>query len=297
MVDPARDDIAALLSELGGLDLGLTSAVHEAAPQLPGFVPQVDGTAITRGFNGPWVAVNLGVFMRRAGFRRPRSRANLRERLGLPATTKILFLAFGPDRLLDYEVWPNRAKFVDALTTWRPDLAVAPDFSVWHGDPWLTQRVNIVRSLRVFEAMQAAGIAAVPHIYWSSRKDAVEWASWLRSTNVPLVAVDLQCIGSGLRHYVRELAAFREMLNHAPRLLISGVRPGPRLHEIRNVWPESSYTADLIRLAAKRRELVRGGDGRYTIRLRPAADPAQLYRNMTLAAQAEVSGGGHVAAA
>jgi hypothetical protein len=87
------------------------------------------------------------------------------------------------------------------------------------------------------------------------------------------------------------------MLENVPRILVSGVRPGARMQEIRTMWPEASFTADLIRLAAKRRELVCGPDGRCTVEPRPGADPAQLYGRMALTAERQVTIAGRVAAA
>lgn len=285
LIDARQEDFATLLAELGGLSIGLTRPTTRAAPALPDFMPQVDGTAVTRGRQDDWVAVNLGVFLRRAGFRQPRNEATIRERLGLTSSTRVALLAFGHDRLLDHELWPGRHKFADRLSVWQPDLVIAPDFSVWRGDPWLTQRVNIVRSVRVLELVERAGIPCLPHVYWSSVADAQEWADWLIQHAVKMIAMDLQCVGRGLRGYIRELEAFRQMFATPPRLLVSGIRPGPRMLDVRKVWPESTFTADLIRLAAKRRQLECLGLDRCVIHLRPGADPADLYERMTVMAQ------------
>lgn len=290
MIDPLRDDFPIVLAELGSLAIDSTKPVVRSAPALPAFLGHVDGTAVTGGFPDDWVAVNLGVFLRRAGWRRPRSEATIRQRLGLPASTKVVLLAFGHDRLLDHVLWPERRDFVRRLSAWQPDLVVAPDFSVWRGDPWLTQRVNILRSVRVLELVEAAGVPCIPHVYWSSEADAREWAAWLGKHDVPMIAMDLQCVGHGLPAFVRELACFRNLLPKPPRLLVSGVRPGPRMLQVQAAWPEATFTADLIRLASKRRELVCPPEGRCSIHLRPGADPAELYVRMTVMARTFVDG-------
>jgi hypothetical protein len=297
LVDPGRSDFPALLAELGSLSIGLTKPMTRRTPELPGFIGHVDGTAVTKHVTDEWVAVNLGVWLRQAGLRRPRSEATMRQRLGLQPSTKIVLLAFGHDRVLDHAIWPLRREFARRLHAWKPDLVVAPDFSVWRGDPWLTQRINIVRSVRMVELIEEAGFPCVPHVYWSTEGDAQEWATWLTEHRVPTIAIDLQCVGSGLHGFVRELRTFRSLLPHPPRLLVSGVRPGPRMRQVQAAWPDATFTADLIRPAAKRRELVCPPVGRCSMTLRPGADPAVLYQRMTAMARAFAGGAAGIAAA
>lgn len=280
LVDPTRTDFINLLAELGGLELSTTRARRQLTPTLPDFVPQVDGTAASSGVRSPWVLVNLGVWRRRAGIVRRRLDLSMRQRLNLPDDTRIVLVLFGKDALLDGEVWPRRGDLIDAIGVWRPDLVVAPDFSVWQGDPWLSQRVSIVRSLRLFERLQDAGVPAVPHVYWASRSDVEDWAAWLRTNRVDMIAVDLQCIGLGLRRYLTELATFRAMLDRPPVLFINGMRPGARMRMLQAIWPESVFTADLLRLAAKRRTLVLRPDDSVGVASRPGVPPRVLYSEM-----------------
>lgn len=284
LVDPLRDDFVDLLGELGGLDLMITRARPSEPVRLPAFVPQVDGTAVSRRIGAPWVLVNLGVLMRRAGFRQRRSQATLRERLGIPDTSRIALALFGKDKLLEQQVWPHRKQLLETIRAWKPDLVIAPDFSVWRDDPWLTQRVSIVRSLRLYSDLQRGGVAAIPHVYWGNRKDTEDWAAWIRANPVSAIAVDLQCIGLGLKEYARQLRVFRSLLPQPPHLFVNGVRPGRRMRLLQDVWPESSFSADLLRLAAKRRRLVYHENDAVSVRLVDGAEVSRLYEELAVSA-------------
>jgi hypothetical protein len=288
LLDPRSPDFDARIAAVRGLDLTVTVARPTSLDPLPLFVPQVDGGSACSELDEPVLAVSYGVWAKRSGLR-PRSQGSMRERLRIPRRTSLVLLLNAPDRILEADVGTKLDRLLDALEIWRPDVIVAPDFSVWRDDPTVEQAYSIARSLRVFEALQTRGHVAIPHVYWYDARSMTAWTDWLATNPVPAISIDLQCIGAEFPAFVRELQQFRARLLRHPRLLINGLGRGRRLREVINVWPEVSFTANLIPIASHGRIHVPCRDGSWR-RITANATFARLHYEEVGSRRREVAG-------
>jgi hypothetical protein len=275
--NPSQSDFDACLASTRGLDLATTLARPQIPIDLSTFIPQIDGNSICREVSRPWVAVTLGEWMKRSGSGR-RLSGTMQERLHIDARSRVLFVLYANDNLLEQDLWPSRDQFLDNLGVWRPDAVAAPDFSVWQGDSWIERQWAMVRSLRFYEMLQDRGFAAIPHVAWGDHGQMDEWARWLNANKVQRIAMDLQCLQQTRRRFLPELAAFRDALSPTPSLLVNGVTDELGLHALLGAWPEVSFTANVTVLAYKRRQIVPRRDGSTTRAIVDRADSSSLVR-------------------
>ena len=277
-LNPLDPDFHEHLASTGGLDFDVTVARPQPLLHLPSFVAQVDGNKICRGLIRPWVAVTLGEWMKRNGAKR-KATGSMSERLNLHPGTRVILLLFANDPLLETRFWPSRHQFLEDLKTWKPDVVVAPDFSVWLGDPWMERQWAIVRSLRLYGLLQERGITAIPHVFWGDKGQFDEWVEWLQANRVQWISMDLQCQrGPHWTRFLLELAEFRKALGGSvPRLLVNGTLNERTIRAILEIWPETSFTSNVTALAYHRREPVQTRDGSTRRIERPGANPGDLF--------------------
>lgn len=276
-------DFGAALAEVRGLNLGLTRAIEQSLPPLPRFLAQVDGTAVCSDLVRPTVAVAFGILRRRAG-REPRSHQTLTERLKVAPGTQVGLLLFAKDKVLE-DLWRRRDRWIPTIADWRPGFVVAPDFSVWDGDPALGSQYNIVRSLRFFEALQRAGIPSIPHLYWGSQIQLDAWADWLRDNAPPTIAMDLQCRGGAqFTRLLADLRSLRERLTSPTHLVVSGIGPSRDLARLIERWPDVTVTRNYVVEVAKHVDVSRRPDGSFA-RTSSDLDPTRLFVNRIEAAE------------
>jgi hypothetical protein len=267
-------DFSAALAEVRGLELGLTRAIEQPLPPLPRFVAQVDGTAACAQLVRSTVAVAFGILRRRAGSE-SRSGLTLAQRIKVGSGTKVGLLLFAKDDILE-DLWRRRDRWIPTIASWQPDFVVAPDFSVWDGDPALGGQYNIVRSLRFYEALQRAGIPAIPHLFWGSQRQLDEWSAWLRDNVPPVISMDVQCRGGAqFTRLLTDMRLLRERLVAPTRLLVSGIGPTRDLARLVERWPDVTVTRNYVVEVAKHVDLARRTDGSFA-RVSSDLTPAEL---------------------
>jgi hypothetical protein len=276
-------DFAAALAEVRSLELGLTRAIEQPLPPLPRFIAQVDGTAACAELVRPMVAVAFGILRRRAGSE-SRSGLTLAERIKVGLGTKVGLLLFAKDAVLE-DLWRRRDRWVPTIAAWQPEFVVAPDFSVWDGDPALGGQYNIVRSLRFYEALQRAGVPAIPHLFWGNQHQLDEWSAWLRDNVPPIISMDVQCRGGAqFTRLLAEVRLLRDRLATPTRLLVSGIGPTRDLARLVERWPDVSVTRNYVVEAAKHVDLVPRADGSFA-RVSSDLTPAELLVKRVEAAE------------
>jgi hypothetical protein len=264
------------MAETRGLDLSVSIAHRQAPIDLPAFIPQIDGLAISRSILRPTVAIRLTDWLKRTRTVQGTG-ASMHDVLNIDPATQVLLLLYANDFVLEQKLWPARHEFADSLSVWRPDAVVVPDFSVWHRDSWLERQLSMVQSLRMFELLQDRGIVAIPHVAWGDEGQMAEWTRWLNGNRVEVLAMDLQCLQPALRGpFLSDLLAFRDALTCRPRLLVSGVTDEGWLRALLGVWPEASLTANVLIVGYKRRETIRRRSGKTTRTVIPGGDPSVL---------------------
>lgn len=267
-------DFAAALAEVRSLELGLTRAMEQPLPPLPRFLAQVDGTAVCAHLVRPTVAVAFGILRRRAGIE-SRSGLTLVERIKVGQGTKVGLLLFAKDDVLE-DLWRRRDRWIPTIAAWQPDFVVAPDFSVWDGDPALGGQYNSVRGLRFYEALQRAGVPAIPHLFWGNPRQLNEWSAWLRDNVPPVISMDVQCRGGAqFTRLLADLGMLRERLAAPTRLLVSGIGPTRDLARLLERWPDVTVTRNYVVEVAKHVDLARRADGSFA-RTTSDVTPAEL---------------------
>lgn len=234
--DERSPDVANVLADIKGLDFGNVYAkplqVKHAAPN---FVPVLTpGKLLTEHFDLPFAAVMIGDVVTSA----LKVKANIRDLLHIPASTKLVLLGYGKDDLIE-KIWPVHRRIFQQLVEAGIDLFVPPNYSMWHSQPHLERWINLKRSLIVYETMQDLGLEAIPHVYWFGHRDVERWALWINTNpNVRAIAIDLQTIGSNERllwnQTMSEMKYLASLLNRPIHFLISGPQVEHRIRDIIN---------------------------------------------------------------
>lgn len=116
--------------------------------------------------------------------------ADLKTRVGLRPTQKLVLLLFGQDYVLE-RLWNEGAVLLPQVATAGYDLVVAPSYSTWTPRPRTEHLYNLKRSLIVYRALQRLGVSAAPRLAWVTKQDIRRYAAWvLVNPAVELVGLD-----------------------------------------------------------------------------------------------------------
>jgi hypothetical protein len=197
----SRTDIADWMRDVGGT-LGFDDiAVPGALPAgLPAFIPQVDGSAVTELDEGlTWGAYAIGlrrVFSLARGDIYPRFRGQrAHEVLGLGAGQRAVLTGYGTDPLVE-AFWTRRraGRLVEQIAAMGWDLVLACNYSIYGNWPRIEHLINMRRSLMLAAEFAAAGVTAVPNLYWFRLEDLRRLADWASAAGPPAVAVNAQTV-------------------------------------------------------------------------------------------------------
>lgn len=205
----SRTDIQAWMADVGGTlefdDLSFPSAA--ALPELPRFIPQVDGSNMAE-FHAAarWPAYAVGL---RRVFSPQTHRLFPRFADGRPAAT-VLGLRPGTDGQVPSTVLVGYAEdpLVEALWTRRHadglfaqlaqlrfDLMLAPNYSLYGNYPRAEMLLNLRRNLLIAAELHQLGVPVAPNLYGFRVEDFERYASWLADLGPdrpPAVAMNLQ---------------------------------------------------------------------------------------------------------
>jgi len=81
---------------------------------------------------------------------------------------------------------------VARLAEQRWDLVLAPNFSMYTNQPRAEHLLNFRRNLLIAAELAAAGVPAVPNIYWFRKEDLDRYLAWVADVGLPALAVNLQ---------------------------------------------------------------------------------------------------------
>jgi hypothetical protein len=168
----------------------------EIPPGLPHYIPQVDGHDVA-GFDADLRWPAYGVGLRRVvslQTRRvyPKFDGQIaKEALGLRPDQLAVLVGYGTDPLVE-AFWTHRHALVEALAAQHWDLVLAPNYSMYGNQPRTEHLLNFRRNLLIATEMAAAGVPAVPNIYWFRLEDLDRYLAWFDDTRPPAMAVNLQ---------------------------------------------------------------------------------------------------------
>ena len=193
----SRVDIAAWMADVGGT-LAFDDVVVDASlpPGLPRYIPQIDGHDVAgfdRQLHWPAYAVGLRrVFSPVTHRIYPRfDGVTAHEALGLQAGQLAVLVGYGEDPLVE-AVWSDRRRVVAGFAAQRWDLVLAPNYSMYGNQPRTEHLLNFRRNLLIAAELAAAGVPAVPNLYWFRKEDLDRYLSWVDDTGPAAVAVNLQ---------------------------------------------------------------------------------------------------------
>jgi hypothetical protein len=198
---PSRSDIAAWMADLGGtLSFDGIKLQGRLPEGWPSFIPQVDGTAVTeldRELHWPAYAVGLRrVFSPASHSIYPRfAGKDAHEVLDLVAGQLAVLAGYGVDPLVEaFWTYRRRDRLVEQIAAQGWDVVLAPNYSIYGNWPRIEHLVNMRRSVMIAAELAAAGVVAVPNVYWFRLEDLRRWADWSLEADLPAIAVNLQTV-------------------------------------------------------------------------------------------------------
>jgi hypothetical protein len=163
---------------------------------LPRFIPQIDGhevATLDRDLRWPAYAVGLRRVLSPASHQiyprfadRPAADA-----LGLAPGQLAVLVGYGQDPLVE-AFWTRRLDLSRQLAAQSWDLVLAPNYSMYGNQPRAEHLLNFRRNLVVAAELGAAGVPAVPNLYWFRLEDLERAVAWCADTVPAAVAVNLQ---------------------------------------------------------------------------------------------------------
>ena len=197
----SRTDIADWMADIGGR-VGFDDIVIAGGrPDLPRVIPQLDGV-LPDGFDEqlawPAYAVGLRRVLSPKTFRLyPRLRAGTaRQALKLNDNQKSVLVGYGEDPLVEaYWTARHRDNLLAALVAQQWDLVLTPNASMYANQPRAEHLINFRRNLLMAAELAAAGVPAVPNVYWLRLEDIERYLDWVDAHpggGPPGLAVNLQ---------------------------------------------------------------------------------------------------------
>ena len=256
-----------VMEELGGLDLTWRrDVVHPRLPDLPVHLP-VLVQAYADPVDVPWVAIHGGRLLGVAGRQlTPKHRRPLRDAYRLGPATKIALEFYVEDRVLE-GLWASRQRVIQELVSVRPDLILAPNFSVWFDQARFLSLVQIRKAFIFYMELVEAGLPAVPDIsFYLFEPDGRLWAEWVNSQPT-LRAVSLFCGGKKvhaskrhLRETLEDIALFHQAVRPDVTFILGGVHAPQRLAAYRAAAPGRRlvFCNGMAYALAQRRKLLTG---------------------------------------
>lgn len=199
----SRTDIASWMADVGGtLEFDDITIGGRLPAGLPTFIPQVDGSGVAElHAAATWPAYAVGlrrVFSPVTHSLYPRwnpHHGTAGRILGLPDGVLTVLSGYGEDPLVE-AFWTARRRdnLIDRIAALDFDLVLTPNYSIYGNWPRAEHLLNMRRSLLLAAEFAAAGITAVPNLYWFRLEDLARYADWATATAPPAVAINLQTV-------------------------------------------------------------------------------------------------------
>jgi len=252
------------LASVRGIGLLDVIAKPSFVPALPSFIPSVrrgSGKLFVQ-FTPEYVAVMLGEVVSKKTLQ---VATNLNKLTGAPIGTKFILLGYGSDELIE-NLWPRQEEIFKKIAKLGFSAATSVNYSIWGNHPHMERLVNIKRGLLTYESMQNLGLPAIPHIYWSGKKDLEAWLEWIEhNPHVHTVAINLQTLGKqpDWDKAIEELTYFNNQLKRSLHFVITGPEHIGRIHQLMNLFPSITFTNGFaMRMAAMGFVISEGNNGK-----------------------------------
>lgn len=199
----SRTDIDAWMRDVGDtLEFDDVTIAGALPAGLPTFIPQVDGSGMSEldcALGWPAYAVGLRrVFSPATHSLYPRWTPTGRtaaDIIGLPAGTRTVLSGYGEDPLVE-AFWTarHRDRLLETIAALRFDLVLACNYSIYGNWPRTEHLLNMRRALLLAAEFTAAGVTAIPNLYWFRLEDLQRYADWVAASPPPGIAINLQTV-------------------------------------------------------------------------------------------------------
>lgn len=298
-------DFALRLAEVNGVDFDDIVILNPANPILPRYLPTVPKGSgkLFRGYTPEFVAVGLKDVV---SGKELKVTTDIYKKLGVPKKTKLIFLGFGKDRLLEL-VWASkeRRRIFAEIAQLGFYAVIPPNYSIWDDQPHAERLINQKRSMIAYKELLEFGAQAIPHIYWCGLKDLDEYVRFFdRNPDVNTFAIDMQTLGRqpDWERATADLRYFASKLSSDMRCIIVGPSTPARINQIVRTFSRVTIinsaaaqgavrrrelTTNLVKnmaLDAEKTDLMRAND----MTMKAVIDEA-FERNLELTPNAEVA--------
>lgn len=225
---------AALVNEVGGLELRPFRGRITPPPVLPDYIPCFTDCGSLHGpLHIPTVAVPLhSVIDRRTGLAKFNSREELLAKFKVYGDARLVLTGVGEDHYVE-AFWPALLPKQTAvsLKRLRPALITVPNFSL-HADTVRHDNfVSMARIAACVEEFAVAGLPVAPHINARTPRDYERWAEYLvNSLGVSTIACEMGTMGRSAKCRAWHAAQLVGLARLAKRPLTLVVRGGTAHH-------------------------------------------------------------------
>ena len=248
----SRVDITAWMADAGGTvlfdDINIDMRIP---PELPIFIPQVDGHDLER-FDraAQWKAYAVGfrrVFSPDTHRIYPKfADKSAHEALGLPFDRLLILTGYGEDPLVE-AFWTRRKQLIPELVAMGWDIIQTPNFSMYGNQPRAEHLLNMRRNLAIAAEFAAAGAACpVPNIYWYRLEDLQRYATWLEETRPAAIAINLQTYRTDSDWSEMALPGLTYLSLSIPagtKVLVTGASRPDRIDTLTGLFPDLHLVA------------------------------------------------------
>ncbi|MFC5148980.1 hypothetical protein [Streptomyces aureoversilis] len=275
----SRPDIASWMRDIGGTlhFTGLT--VPGTLPELPAFIPQVDGHDVP-GLDAQlqWPAYAIGlrrvlspkshkVYPRYAG-------KTVHQALGLRPEQKAVLVGYAEDPLVE-AYWTRRKEdgIAETLAAQEWDLVLTPNTSMYFNQPRAENLINMRRNVMLAAELADAGVPAVPCVYWLRLEDLDRYIDWIDDSPItpPALAVNLQTFRTQAdweEMAVPGLAYLAATLPEDIPMVLTGASRADRIATLQALFPGRLYLVSQNPLQYARHGAVMTHQGRVDTQAR-----------------------------
>jgi len=267
------------MTDIGGTVRFSGLKVPGTLPDLPTFIPQVDGhdvPALDAQLRWPAYALGLRRVLSPATYTvYPRFRNTTAHRaLGLRTGQKAVLVGYAEDPLVE-AYWTRRARdgYAEVLAAQEWDLVLTPNASMYFNQPRAEQLINMRRNLLVASELAAAGVAAVPNVYWLRLEDLDRYVDWLDEAAAlpPAIAVNLQTFRTQVDWEEMALPGLTYLAATLPETLpvvLTGASRADRIATLQALFPGRAYLVSQNPLQYARHGAVMTAEGRVNTQAR-----------------------------
>ena len=241
----SRTDIEAWMRDVGGTLRFDDISIRTPLPLLPRFIPLLEGSDVAeldRVARCPAYGFRLRqVFSARTHQLSPSlTELGAHAALGLRDDQLAVLVGYGEDPLVE-AFWTLRKadRLIEAIAAQGWDLVLAPNFSMYGNQPRAEHLINFRRSLMVAAELAAAGVAAVPNLYWFRREDLERWVAWCEKAHPPAIALNLQTLRTDSEWQLMGLPGLSYLAAQLPpgiAVIVNGSSRASRIATLRQLF-------------------------------------------------------------